>query len=38
MKVHKPIETKGLSIDDSKELAEKVYSIINQDLQNAGIV
>lgn len=38
MKVHAPIETKDLSIDDAEALAERVYSIINQDLLNAGII
>jgi len=38
MKVHASIQTKDLSIDDAKELADKVYSIINQDLIDAKIV
>jgi 1-acyl-sn-glycerol-3-phosphate acyltransferase len=38
MKVHAPIETKDLSIEDAEALAERVYSMINQDLLNAGII
>ncbi len=38
MQVHAPIQTADLSIDDAKMLAEKVYSMINQDLINAKIV
>lgn len=38
MKVHAPIQTKDLSIDDAKNLAEQVYSIINKDLIDAKIV
>ena len=30
--VHKPIDTKGLSLDDLKELKSKVYNIIDNDI------
>lgn len=38
MIVHAPIETANLSIDDAPMLAEQVYSIINNQLEQAGIV
>ncbi len=38
MKVHEPIQTTNLTLDDAKMLAEKVYSIINQELIDAKIV
>ena len=38
MKVHAPIQTTNLTLDDAKMLAEKVYSIINQELIDAKIV
>jgi 1-acyl-sn-glycerol-3-phosphate acyltransferase len=38
MIVHAPIETSHLSIDDAPILAEQVYSIINNQLNQSGIV
>lgn len=38
MIVHPPIETKNLSVDDAKDLADKVYNIINQDLKDAHVI
>jgi 1-acyl-sn-glycerol-3-phosphate acyltransferase len=38
MIVHAPIETVNLSIDDTPMLAEQVYSTINNQLEQAGIV
>ncbi len=38
MIVHAPIETTNLSIDDAPLLAEQVYSIINNQLKQSGIV
>lgn len=38
MRVHAPIPTKELTVDDAKALAETVFSIINQDLVKAQII
>jgi hypothetical protein len=38
MIVHPPIETSSLHIDDAKNLAEQVYSIIDQDLKEANVI
>jgi 1-acyl-sn-glycerol-3-phosphate acyltransferase len=38
MRVHAPIPTKDLTVDDAKALAETVFSIINKDLIKAQII
>jgi hypothetical protein len=38
MRVHAPISTKDLTVDDAKALAETVFSIINKDLIKAQII